>query len=241
MRTEQLLAALGLDAAAARTYLALLDGPPATVAEIARRTGLHRPSVYRVLPGLQAQGLVSTSPQGKRLRYVAESPEVLRSLLAGLTRRLDVVLPDLERRYRTRGVRPVVRVLEGVEGIRDVLRDVVQSLPPRGVYYRVSAARADRDAERYLPAEYRRLRDAKRLERFVLTNAARARSYRPRLERAVKVVPTRYGLFDDDVSLVIYGSKVASIDYGSKVAVLVESPTVASFHRTIFRLLYDLL
>lgn len=34
------------------TYLALLAKHPATVAEIARSSGLHRPDVYKAIPSL---------------------------------------------------------------------------------------------------------------------------------------------------------------------------------------------
>ncbi len=241
MRTERLLRALGLDDAATRTYLALLDGPPSTIAEITRRSGLHRPSVYRALSVLRSKGLLESAPRGKRQCFIAAPPETLRTLFGSLISQMELVLPELEQRARASGRRPTLRVLEGVEGIREALRDVVRSLPPHGVYYRYSAASAERDAERYMPAEYRRLRDTKKLERFVLTNATRARSYRPRLERAVKVVPKGYGLFDDNVSLIIYGDRVASLDYTAEVATIVESASIASFHRQIFRMLFDLL
>jgi hypothetical protein len=58
------------------------------------------------------------------------------------------------------------------------------------------------------------------------------------LTRSFKAVPKDFDLFEDNISLLIYGDKTAYIDYGSRTSFIVESPKIARFQEKLFRLLY---
>lgn len=239
MKIEQILQSLGLHKDEIRLYLTLIEIPPATVSELARVTGIHRPLIYRALPALQEKGLVSTVIKGKHKRYDAEPPIRVGRLFKDLEQSFSRLLPSLEIAYEARENRPVMKYYEGKDGIRRVFEDLLESLKKGDVFYRCSSRRNTEDGEKYLPKDYRERRDQKKLERFVITNEATSRVKKSRLERALKVIPGKYGLFEYDVTQLIYGPKIAFIDYGSQTATVIENPQMAAFQTHLFRVLYD--
>lgn len=56
---------------------------------------------------------------------------------------------------------------------------------------------------------------------------------------AIKVVPEKYGLFDYDITQIIYEDKVAYIDYNTETTFLIENPLIDDFQRKLFRILFD--
>ena len=62
---------------------------------------------------------------------------------------------------------------------------------------------------------------------------------KPRLERAIKVVPPKYGLFDFGITQLIYGDKIAFIDYNTDTATIIENPVIARFQATLFKIMFD--
>ena len=213
MEKIDILGKIGLDDHESTIYLALLEHGPSYISDIAKTTGIHRPTIYKIIPLLQKRGLVSQSPKGKRVRYVAESPEKLKDIVNQLVSNVDAMLPELEKTYESQGKRPIVKYVEGKEGIRSIFEDIVASLPKGGVFYRYSSTRGPH--EEYLSPRYKELRDQKQIERFVITSQERIQQKSKRLDRAEKAVPPQSGLFDYDIVQLIYGSKVAFVDYNT--------------------------
>lgn len=239
MNKVELLERLGLSNKESSIYLSLSESGPATVSEISKNTGLHRPTVYQTLPALQKLGLVTESKKGKRAYFVAESPEKLRTLLSETESKLNELVPELKAVFESHEQKPLVKFLEGKKGITFVFEDLVTTLKRGDVFYRYSSARNQSRADSYLPKNYRALRDQKQLERFVITSETSAKQKTARLERAIKTVPKEFGLFDFNVTQVIYGNKVAFIDYNSETALIIENPVVADFQRKLFQILFQ--
>ncbi|HEY4515142.1 MAG TPA: helix-turn-helix domain-containing protein [Candidatus Paceibacterota bacterium] len=235
---QSVLSSLGLSEHEEAIYTALVQIGQSSITEIANKTGKHRPLVYRVLATLLRKGLVNIVPKGRSKRYVAVHPSKLREMLTTLSTRLDRTIPELERAYEIRGARPLVRFLEGKEGIKSVFQDVVDTLKKGEVFYRFSSIKDVATAEGYLPIGYRKAREAKRLERLVIMNEQAAKSKEPSLERFIKTIPEELSSFDHNVTRIIYADKVAYVDYNSETAVIIENPIIATFERKIFELLY---
>jgi sugar-specific transcriptional regulator TrmB len=238
MKSGGILNKLGLSSNEAITYTSLIELGPSTVADIAKKTGLHRPTIYQVLPKLLERDLISTTSKGKRRLYVAESPEKLRALSKNLQQELESFIPHLKSIYSSREKKPLVKFLEGRKGITSILDDVVETLPHGSTFYRYGAIRTAERTDKYLPPQYRERRDKKQLERLVITNESIAREKKKRLEREIKILPTTDGLFDYDVTEIMYGDKVAFIDYNSETVLLIENPKIAEFQKALFKSLY---
>ena len=234
---EGVLAHLGLSVQESTIYVDLLQNGAATIGALAKRTGLYRPALYKILPALTEKGLVSKErDKGKQQHYGADPPERLEALFDVAKRRLEAALPELASLYTHQELRPVVRFLEGAAGIRAVFADLLATLKKGDIFYRYSS-RAPHSRQ-YLPASYEEARDKKQIERLVISNAPLAQSKTPRLERETKVVPPEFDLFNDNVSHIIYGDKVAVIDYNTETAIIIESKVIAEFQRKLFILLY---
>lgn len=59
--------------------------------------------------------------------------------------------------------------------------------------------------------------------------------------RDVISIPGSFDQFDDDITKVIYGNKVAVIDYNSQMAWIIDDARFAQYEGKIFRLLHKLL
>lgn len=190
MNYHAMLRKIGFSEPEADIYLDLLEHGASGITDIAKRTGYHRQIIYRTLPILRESGVIGISQKGKRSVYVAESPDRLQSMLDRLASDFHSALPLLHGMYEAQNSdRPQFKILEGKQGIRSVFSDIVRTLKKGDVYYRYSARKRDDRYADYLPKDYRAIRDAKRLERMVITNEALAKSKTPKLERETVTIP----------------------------------------------------
>jgi len=230
---------IGLNDKELKIYIVLIERGPLLIAQIAKHTGIYRPAIYQNLPNLMSKGLVTVSAKGKQKFYVAEEPEKLKNLVSELTNELEDIIPELRASYHAKEKKPLVKFLEGKDAITFVLNDLVTSLKKDDVFYRYSSAKDAVKNEKYLPKNYRAIRDQKQLQRFVIANENTMVGKKSRLERAVKFISKNYGLFDYDITQIIYGDKVAFLDYNTETAFIIENSIIAEFQKKIFKLLYD--
>jgi hypothetical protein len=94
------------------------------------------------------------------------------------------------------------------------------------------------DTKQFEHTYYARVRDTKKLERLVITSQEKAQSKVKKLNRSIKAIPKEVDLFEDNISLVIYGDKTAYIDYSSQTSFIIESAKIAHFQEKLFKLLY---
>jgi hypothetical protein len=118
-----------------------------------------------------------------------------------------------------------------------VFDDVIYTLPIGGEFYRYSS-RTNVNNNRFAHTYYAKNRDVRKLERLVITSQSKADGKAPKLERSVRAIPESFDLFEDNISLLIYGPKTAYIDYGSKTSFIIESAKIARFQHTLFKLLW---
>ncbi len=238
MHNSDLLTKLGLSKQESTIYLALLEHGDGTVSSIAKWSALFRPVIYKTLPSLVEKQLVSVFPKGKQKHYRAESPSRLQTQVERLVEEFEVALPELEANFAHRDKKPNVTFLEGNKALRTIFTDLVRTLPRGGVFYRYSSTKDGKRGSKYLPADYREMRDQKQLERFVITSEEGAKYKKNRMERSIKVVPKDEGLFDYDITQIIYGNKVVFIDDNSETAIVIQNPIIAEFQTKLFKLLW---
>jgi hypothetical protein len=68
-----------------------------------------------------------------------------------------------------------------------------------------------------------------------------AKAKDPRLERELVIIPESFDEFNQDVSMTIYGDKVAYIDFTSESSIIIENPMIAAFQKKLFMLTYKYL
>lgn len=125
MDLKQVLNELGVNRSKADVYLACLELGRAKVSVIANKAGVPRTTANEILEQLAKKGLIIKIRRGRTLIFEAESPTKLKLLLKEQEHRLDEAMPELKLLFNTAGIRPRIRFYEGVEGIKEVLKDTL--------------------------------------------------------------------------------------------------------------------
>jgi len=235
-----ILEKIGLSKYEAEIYISLLKHGSSRISTIFKNTKIHRPIIYKELPGLKEKGLVTEVNKGKQTYYSAESPEKLKSLVDKVLYETEILIPDLKE-LTLGDKKPKVKFLEGKMSVKFVYNDILDTLPIGGVFYRYSSTKDSKKGRSYLPSDYEYRRDKQKIERYVITSERGAARKQAKLERIVKSIPKKYGLFDYDVTQLIYDNKIAVIDDNSQTAVIIENPVIAEFQRKLFMVLFNLL
>jgi sugar-specific transcriptional regulator TrmB len=182
---------------------------------------------------------VLTVIEGKRKQFVAAPPERVSDLFADLAQEMDEALPVLTREYAKSQETPTITHHEGRSGVTGIFADLVESTKRGETFYRYSSEKDLSHTNTYLPRDYRKKRDEKKLERFVITAPRIGKGKKVRMERAMKYIPEGFDLFDQDIIELIYAHKVAFIDLNTESGFVIESAPLADFHKKLFRLLYQ--
>ena len=131
---EKLLKTLGFTDSESKIYLISLETGPAAVQDLAKKAKVSRVTTYAVIEQLMKDGLMSTVEKGKKHLYVAESPERLLSFIHSRVKTMEATLHEIESslpdlKLLQRGEKPVVKLFEGVEGLKALFEDIAKSSP----------------------------------------------------------------------------------------------------------------
>lgn len=126
-----LLQRVGLDEKQTEVYLAILSLKAAGASDIAKLAKQSRSHTYLILRDLEKMGLVSEIEQRGVLQFIAEPPERLMSYLKdregeyrGLQSLVEGALPVLSSLTKSYVGSPRITVLKGLDGIKQVYRDI---------------------------------------------------------------------------------------------------------------------
>lgn len=231
-----ILRSLGLLESEVKVYLAALERGPSTVIDLAGATRLSRPATYTAIESLTERGLTSTVQRGKKRLFAAEHPDhlvqyahrrevELRSKIEDLTR----LVPELA--LRAGGGRPVVKVLEGAEGILAFIDDVQRTRPTTmEEITNIDAMRLVVRSEDLAPMRDELLRIGTKIRGLYAGTNVRANA-----TTDARLLPPALSSFRGDIT--IYGDKAAIVTFAGKLhTVLIEDSVVAETLRTLFEL-----
>lgn len=126
-KQQKVLEELGLSMNEAKIYRALLKMKDSSVPNIALETGVNKRNVYDTMPKLEQRGLVFQISGSREVRYGAVDPKNLKDLLAEKEQRLQDVLPSLTKTFSNGLDEHATFVYKGTEGLKNYLRDMVES------------------------------------------------------------------------------------------------------------------
>lgn len=121
------LSPFGLDENQSTTYLTMLEIGPASILEIAKKSGVNRSMLYEIMDSLITSGLAYKSVRGKKVRFVAREPEILQSLLTNKLKKFEKLLPDLKTLAIAGSSKPAITLHEGLTGIKQVYLGAIHS------------------------------------------------------------------------------------------------------------------
>ncbi|MBM3233796.1 TrmB family transcriptional regulator [Candidatus Pacearchaeota archaeon] len=117
---------IGLNEKETKVYLALLEMGDSLVSEIAKKTGINRSLLYTIMSDLEKKGMVSYILKNNLRYYRAIEPIKILSILKEKEKNFSSILPELIKLHKPKEKKPVVEILEGREGIKTILNDVLR-------------------------------------------------------------------------------------------------------------------
>jgi sugar-specific transcriptional regulator TrmB len=238
MQDVEIIQKAGLSSAQAATYLSLLKNGAMTPADLAKSTGETRTNTYAVLDKLTKAELVKDIGE-KTSVYEASHPSVLEAIAEKRRRQVSKneqvvkanmsTLTDL---FYAHSTIPGARVLNGLEGIKEVYDDVIRT--GKDVY--LIRTTHDHATEQISPKFLSNFRDrlvAKGIHTYGLTPAtphARAHVKEGRdKERLFHRTFMPEGAYQEPVDIKIYGNKAAFTVFTkeNEISIIIESPAIA--------------
>lgn len=245
---EKELLKLGLSEKEIKVYMAAMELGPKPVQDIARRANINRVTGYVILENLKDFGLVSQIEGEKGKIYAAENPEKLiqyldkkEKELESTKKEISEILPELLALFNRVGDRPVVRYMEGVQGIRDLQKEIIAS----GTEHIDNIVSLDYAFEHYPPQEFndyrKELIKRKVKIRGISTSKKYTHDYMPKghtenqeyrfLPADKYEFPGEVSIFDDFASIFSYHEK--------PVLIIIEHPQVVKILKSWFELAWE--
>lgn len=228
----------------ASTYIAALELGPATILEIARKTGMNRTTLYAVSDRLVEKRIFARSPNGKRTLFTAEPPEKLTLILKEKLAKLDDILPELISLAREGTVKPKMRYYEGLEGIKTIYRDSLRSKDPILCSF-VGIERLNaysKGLTKFWEDEY--IRDRNKTGRFgklIIPDNVEGRAWKAKdsvNNRECRLVPSSQYNFEGEILL--YDDVVSFVSYteNEEFALSLESKAIAKTMKMIWQIVW---
>jgi sugar-specific transcriptional regulator TrmB len=160
MKANELLVDFGLNKKEIEVFLTLAQLGPSSIRSIAQKSTVNRGTTYECLKKFINLGIVSFFDKDKRKYYIAEQPEKLLEVLAEKEKsfrdninKIEENLSVLKKVYLQKNDRPVVKMFEGSNGIKTILKDVLKSmsLSKDKIYYVYSSASLRRNVYQSMP------------------------------------------------------------------------------------------
>ena len=127
MKVKESLQKLGLSETEAKIYLALVKTKESTAVQLAKKTEVHRRTIYDNLNILLRKGLVNFKIKNNVKYFEATNPKSLKVFIEEKSKILNDVLPTLTNFYKDDQKLPKVNVFVGVEGAKAIVEEAVNS------------------------------------------------------------------------------------------------------------------
>lgn len=222
-----------------KIYLAILKWGALNVTEIATKTQLKRTTASNYLSEMLQKWLVARNVTGKRMKYIAESPEKLLRDYDQKRESFMDSLPELNSIYRNASQKASIRYFEGKSGIMDIYREISLGFLPIYTFYSI-----DRFLELF--------KDMSAMDEFVnnvvrnenkivdlIEDTPKARNimkYRAKKEKKWKFLPKNFIL---GVDILIQWDKIAMVSFGSEMWIIIENAEIVSAQKQMFDFMWE--
>lgn len=239
-----LLEEIGLTAAQAKAYKALIELGAATAPQIAEIIDESRTNTYKVLDKLCEIELAQKDQHAAKTSYAPTNPAALSRLVerqvASLDtrqRKLTAAMPSLLDYYFTHAEQPGIKFYQGKERIKQVFTEMLKT--GETLYL----LRTPNDVRFYNPgffAEIRQKRRALGIKTVGITPDTESANHDPELDKKdlfdrTWISPDAYTA---NVEWNVAGDKVALLSYGKEaIGMIIESPQIAESFRQVFGLM----
>jgi sugar-specific transcriptional regulator TrmB len=237
MILSQALTQFGLNDKQAKVYLACLELGPASILEIAKKSGINRATAYYIIEELIAKSLLTQTALKKRKLFAAAEPADIMNLIKEKEELLKSILPDLNALNNLSIKKPKIRFYEGDEGIYKVVKDYLTA--------HKEALKFANHEQFDLALKYDPELVSKRIKhniflRMIVPDLPKSWEWQKKDKsqlRKTKIVSNKKYPFQTEVT--IYNNKIALTSYKEKIGVIIESKPIAETLKMVFNLCWD--
>lgn len=240
------LQAFGLTENEANLYDLLVRIGQVPVNRIIQDSKLKRPTVYKALYSLEKKGLVSKAEIKKKINFRPQSPTKLFDLaqaqyesLNRAKESLQTILPSLTSAYVQSTEQPVVRIYEGVEGLKTIYKDTLSE--GKDIYAILQAGEVEPSLYKWLTTTYVKARAKQKTHaKVIVASSKESKEY---VQKDIEEFRTTLWVssveFPIQHEVDIYGDKVAFIHYKkgeALIGIVIKHPQIAKTMKAFFDL-----
>lgn len=235
------LKGIGLAKNEAAVYLACLELGPASIWEIAKKSGIKRPTCYVLLDELIWKGHASSANDGKRTIYSVNSPKQLLQAVNTRFERFSSAINQLEGLASKNPKKPIVRLYEGINGIVEAYNASLEQ--PKGGEVLIYGTQLVEMNYGDLIAEYISKRVKTGITAKVIlaeTDYNRTVPFRDKNElRQTRFLPINW--YNPTIEVNMFNDSIAYIAHSevNPFATVIENATLAQEEKQRFNLLWD--
>lgn len=236
---------MGFDSNKTKVYLAVLALGTAAVSDIAKKAGLVRTTVYKVLSELVDEGLAE-EVAGKVKKFAALHPSKLIETMENKKKLAENILPELLGMFAATKFKPRMKFYEGESGKKKVFEDILNLRDDIVYTFSPVDKIIDLFGKTYV-RHYMEKRVEKKIWRWDLRSIATKKFNKQDdwelygvdedLMRKVHFLPKEISC---DTLIQIYSSKVSIMAIEEDYAFIVESKELSGFLKQIFLWLWKL-
>lgn len=236
MDTETTLKQFGLNNKEIKTYIALLQLGKATVLEIAKKSGIKRPTTYLTLEELAKKGLISKIPRKNKTLFVAENPEKLIQISEKRKKDIISIIPSLLGIHNVKIDKPQVQLYEGKEGIQQAYEIIMQT---NEVWWFGNLEMVNKKFEYYVD-EFNKLIKAKKLKlRDFIGDSDWEKEYAKK-HPTITNHEVRISSLPRDIDFAIFEDKVSILSMADSLyAVIIQDQKIADSFRSLYELAWQ--
>lgn len=233
---------IGLSENEAKVYLTCLELGPSAIWDIAKKSGVKRPTCYVLLEELTKKGIAKCHKDPKRVTFSVISPKQLAVIESQRHSQFIQILPQLDGLASSSSSKPKISMFEGEIGIMEVYNLMID-LPPKTEILSFFGEEIKVNYQEFID-QFKRVRAVKNIScRLILPDTFDCRQIglRDPLElRETRFLPVKN--FDQKTEVNIFGDTVIYIAHSSTepFATMIESSRLAKEERQRFELLWQM-
>lgn len=239
---------LGLNEDEASVYEALLELGQSVVSPIAALAKVNRTSCYNILESLVQKKMICKAKFRGKLSYSVDDPMRIITNLEEEKMHIEATLqkakafqPELTRRYIQKHTKPIIKYVEGFEGIKELYEDSLQCVDKINGLRAYSSPKDLREdlaeyADKYFAERTRR---GIPIRTIVPDNehGKELKRVAHRFIRTVRLIPKEK--FDFSPEIYLYDNKFTVMSFKEKFGFLIESKEIVDALKTAWDLAWE--
>lgn len=240
MENLNILKDLGLDNQEAGVYLALLKIGGSQASVVAKEIGIKRTTIYPILQGLAAKGMVNVYFRKNRHFYYAQKPNRVVGLFKKKIESFESIIPLLELMEKKQVLATGLRFIDTVEELKQFYNGILDEFKNKE-YYVIGNGQSWEDLAPDFFIQFRKNRGKYNVKtKLLLTSNFKIHNPTEKeLKREWKFLPKEYefqstiDIFDDKILIV--SPELSSL------AVVIAVPAMTDIFKSIFHMLWNML